>query len=265
MGYIKDTISYSMGYATTQGCYVTGKPVLLGGIPGRREATGRGVALAVAEAMKVRGMRLADARVIVQGFGNVGSVAAAVLSQMGARVVGVSDVNEAVYAGEGLDVGRLVAAAMQNQTIRGCGQGRKVLHSELLEMPCDVLVPAATAGQITADNVGRIQARIIAEGANGPTTPEADAILHGRDVFVIPDILCNAGGVFVSYLEYAQEAQQEQMAEREVYRRLATRMTEKFQAVLETAQARKWLMRDAAMYLALKTVCEALIARGAQP
>ena len=265
MGYIKDTISYSMGYATTQGCYVTGKPVLLGGIPGRREATGRGAALAVAEAMKIRGLHLANAKVIMQGFGNVGSVAAAALAQMGARIVGVSDVNEAVYDAEGLDVPRLLATAKQNQTIRDCGQGQKVLHSELLEMPCDVLVPAATAGQITAANAERIQAKIIAEGANGPTTPEADAILHLRNIFVIPDILCNAGGVFVSYLEYAQEAQQEQMTEREVYRRLLTRMTEKFHAVLETAQSRKLLMRDAAMYLALKTVCAALVARGAQP
>lgn len=265
MGYIKDTISYSMGYATTQGSYVTGKPVILGGIPGRREATGYGVALAAAEAMKTLGRDIQNAKVIVQGFGNVGSVAAASLAQMGARVVGVSDVTEAIYAEQGLDVIRLLAAVQKNKSLHDCGQGHKVLHSDLLEMPCDILVPAATANQITADNAEGIQAKVIAEGANGPTTPEADAILHVRNLFVVPDILCNAGGVFVSYLEYAQETQQEQMTESEVRRRLETRMREKFRQVFELARDRNLLMREAAMYVALKAVCSALVARGAQP
>jgi glutamate dehydrogenase/leucine dehydrogenase len=215
--------------------------------------------------MKALGRDLANAKVIVQGFGNVGAVTAAALAQMGARVVGVSDVAEAVYAEQGLDVTRLAEATRKNKSLRNCGQGRTVLHSDLLEMPCDILVPAATANQITTDNAERIQAKVIAEGANGPTTPEADAILHVRDIFVIPDILCNAGGVFVSYLEYAQEAQQEQMTEGEVYRRLEARMMEKFREVFELARARNLLMREAALYLALKTVCSALVARGAQP
>ena len=265
MGYIKDTISHSMGYATTQGSYVTGKPVILGGIPGRREATGRGVAIAADEALKRFNGTLKGAKVIVQGFGNVGSVAASVMVEMGAVLVGVSDEHAALYQADGLDLAALLQHVARTGRLTGAPSGKAVKHADLLEMACDVLAPCATANQITAENAGRIQARVIAEGANGPTTPEADAILHAKNVFIIPDILCNAGGVFVSYLEYTQETQQEQMTGEEVRLRLEKRMRERFQMVYETAAQRQLFMREAAMYLAVKNVCNALVARGALP
>ncbi len=265
MGYIKDTISYSLGQATTQGSYVTGKPVILGGIPGRREATGRGVVLSTMEALNAHGGSIKGARVIIQGFGNVGAGAAETYAEMGAKVVGVSDVDVAIYDVKGLDVAALLEHVRKTGSLRGAGQGKTVAHDALLEMPCDVLAPCATADQITIHNAERIQAKIIAEGANGPTSPEADAILNERGIFVIPDILCNAGGVFVSYLEYTQETQQEQMTREEVLARLDKRMRDKFKLVYDTALARKLPTRAAAMYLALKNVCAAHIARGALP
>jgi glutamate dehydrogenase (NAD(P)+) len=265
MGHIKDAISYSLGQATTQGCYVTGKPVILGGIPGRREATGRGVAVTTAAAMKALGCDLRGAAVIVQGFGNVGSVAAHALAELGARVVGISDVRGAVYHPDGLDLPALTAHVRKQRTVAGFAGARRVTGATLLTMPCDVLVPAATGNQITKDNAGRIQAKLIAEGANGPTTPQADRILERRGIFVVPDILCNAGGVFVSYLEYTQETQQEQMTEAEVRTRLEQRMRERFARVHQTAQERKLPMRQAAMLLAVRSVASAIQAHGSLP
>jgi len=265
MGYIKDAISFAQGLATTDGCFVTGKPVILGGVAGRREATGRGVAIAVGEALKLLKISAAGATAIVQGFGNVGSVAAIALAEMGVRVVGVSDVFAAVYAEEGLDPTELAAHVARTGSVAGFAGGEAADGAELLEMDCDVLVPAATANQITEANAGRIAAKILAEGANSPTSPTADPILNDRGVLVIPDILCNAGGVFVSYLEYTQETQQEQMTETEVRTRLAGRMTEKFAHVHGVAVERGLSMREAAMLTAVGTVCEALIARGNLP
>lgn len=265
MGYIKDTISYSVGQATTQGCYVTGKPVILGGIPGRREATGRGVMACVAEAFQQLGRDLRGATVIVQGFGNVGAAAARALAQQGARVVGIADLHGAVHNDQGLDLAALTAHVAKSGTVAGFTQATAVDPGQLLEMPCDILIPAAAASQITAANASRISAKIVAEGANSPTTPEADAILAQRNILVIPDILCNAGGVFVSYLEFTQETQQEQMTEDEVQGRLHARMKSKFHEVQTLAAQRRLSLRDAAMYLAVKTVCDAQIARGALP
>jgi len=265
MGHIKDAISYSFGQATTHGCYVTGKPVILGGIPGRREATGRGVAMTTAAAMKRLGLELSGARVVVQGFGNVGAVAARALVELGARIVGVGDIHGAVYNPDGLDLVMLAEHVRQCGTVAGFAGGRRVPSAKLLTLPCEVLVPAATGNQITKDNAGQIQARVIAEGANGPTTPEADRILNKRGVFVIPDILCNAGGVFVSYLEYTQETQQEQMTEQEVRMRLEQRMQERFARVCETAEERKLPMRQAAMLVAVRRVVEAVVAHGSLP
>jgi len=265
MGYIKDTISYSLGYATTQGSYVTGKPVIMGGIPGRREATGRGVVLSTIEALETHGGSIKTARVIIQGFGNVGAGAAETFAEMGAKVVGVSDVDTALYDPKGLDIPALLAYVHKTGSLRGAGQGKVIANDALLEMPCDVLAPCATANQITVKNAERIQAKIIAEGANGPTSPDADTILTQRGLYVIPDILCNAGGVFVSYLEYTQETQQEQMTREAVLARLDKRMRDKFKLVHDTAIARKLPTREAAMYLALKNVCAANVARGALP
>lgn len=266
MGYIKDAISFSIGHATTAGCFVTGKPVILGGIPGRREATGRGVAVAVAKACQALKLPVKGATAVVQGFGNVGSVAAQILSQMGMKIIGVGDINGSVQNPAGLDVEALLKYARQNGGgVKGFPGGQAIAHDQLLELPCDVLVPAAAANQITAANAARIATKIIAEGANSPTSPEADHILEKRGVFIIPDILCNAGGVFVSYLEYTQETQQEQMTEEEVKTRLEQRMSERFAKVLEFSKANKMSMRDAAMCLAVKSVCSAIIARGSLP
>ncbi|MBN1420289.1 MAG: Glu/Leu/Phe/Val dehydrogenase [Planctomycetes bacterium] len=265
MGYIKDTVSYSLGWSTTQGCYVTGKPVVLGGIPGRREATGRGVAASVAEAMAVLGRPVEGATAIVQGFGNVGSVAAVALHERGVRIIGVSDVSGAVFRAAGLDLEALKAYAERSGTVAGFPGGEPIDGRHLLEQACDILVPAATGNQIAAENAARIRAALVAEGANGPTTPDADRILRERGVFVIPDILCNAGGVFVSYLEYTQETQQEQIGEDEVRARLHARMKETFGRVFRLSRESGLSMRDAAMLTAVRNVCEALVARGYQP
>lgn len=265
MGYVKDAISWSHGLATTVGCYVTGKPVVLGGIPGRREATGRGVAITTGEALKHLGHDAKGATAIIQGFGNVGSAAALTLDQMGLRIIGVSDITGAIVNERGLDMCALTNHVAHLGGVNGFPGGTAVQGAELLETPCDVLVPAAAGNQITSANADRIQAKIIAEGANGPTTVEADEILERRGIFIIPDILCNAGGVFVSYLEYTQETQQEQMDEAEVNLRLQRRMTEKFRAVLELSRQRGLAMRDAAMVMGLKTVASALLAKGMLP
>jgi glutamate dehydrogenase (NAD(P)+) len=265
MGHIKDAISYSMGYATTHGSYVTGKPLLLGGIPGRREATGRGVAIATACCLRLLGRSLTGASVIVQGFGNVGSVAATAMAEGGAKVVGVADITEAVYDERGLDIARLTDHVRCTGMLRGCNQGRTMDPARILEMPGDVLVPAAEGNQITGANAAHIQAAVIAEGANGPTTPEADEILTRRGIGVIPDILCNAGGVFVSYLEYTQETQKEQMTEAEVLDRLHRRMKDRFEQVWTLAGSQGWSLREAAMHLAVKNVCEAVMAKGLLP
>ncbi len=265
MGHMKDAISYSQGLATTQGCYITGKPVILGGLPGRREATGRGVAVATCEALKLLGKKVKGATAIVQGYGNVGGVAARELARLGMKIVGVSDMYGATINAKGLNLVKLDGHVQKTGSVKGFDGGKDIDGSALLEAPCDVLVPAATANQITGKNAARIQAKIIAEGANGPTTPEADEILARRNVFVIPDILCNAGGVYASYLEYTQETQQEQMTEEEVRSRLENRMKEKFQLVMKTATDGKLRPRDASMYLAVRNVCMAMVARGFLP
>ena len=265
MGHIKDTITYSLGHATTQGCYVTGKPVILGGIPGRREATGRGVAIATAAAMVALGGKLAGATAIVQGFGNVGSVAALLLAERGVRVVGIADARGGLHNPDGIDVAALAAYFAKQRKLAGFPGARAVDGQELLTMPCDILVPAAAGNQITKDNAARIQAKLVAEGANGPTTPEADAILEKKGVLVIPDILCNAGGVFVSYLEFTQETQQEQMTLADVNTRLEQRMKDRFAQVHELARERKLSLRQAAMLLAVRRVAQALEARGNLP
>jgi glutamate dehydrogenase (NAD(P)+) len=265
MGHIKDSIAYSHGQATTQGCYVTGKPVMLGGIPGRREATGRGVVHVIAAALEAEGRALTGCTAVVQGFGNVGAVTAQTLAAAGARVVGVADVYGAVHAPGGLDIAALTEHVARTGRVPGFAGGKPVNAADFLALPCDVLVPAAGGGLITGDNAGRIQAGIVAEGANGPTTPEADDMLNSRGITVLPDILCNAGGVFVSYLEYTQETQQEQMTEAEVLPRLVERMRDRYTRVRQTAGERKLTLREAAMLLSVRNVAAAVMARGLLP
>ncbi len=265
MGHIKDAILFSTGHAATHGCYVTGKPVILGGIPGRRAATGRGVAVSVAAAVKDAGMDIQSARVAIQGFGNVGGAAADILQEMGCRIVAVSDIDGAVSNPAGLDVQALHQHVTQSGSVKGFAGGTPMPCEQLLETDCDVLVPAAAGGQITAGNAALIRARIIGEGANGPTTCEADEILQKRGITVVPDILCNAGGVFVSYLEYTQETQKEQMTEERVNERLAERMIQTYRQVSEMAAMQGIALRRAAMLLAVQRVCEAVEARGSLP
>jgi glutamate dehydrogenase (NAD(P)+) len=265
MGHIKDTITYSLGHATTQGCYVTGKPVILGGIPGRREATGRGVATIVAASMATLGRYLSGSTAVVQGFGNVGSITVAALAERGVRVVGIADVHGGIYNEQGLDIPALLAHVGRTRSVAGFAGAQAMNGADLLTAPCDILVPAAAGNQITAENAPRIQAKLVAEGANGPTTPEADTILDARGITVVPDILCNAGGVFVSYLEYTQETQQEQMTLSEVETRLDQRMKDRFAQVYATAQESHVTLRQAAMLLAVRRVAQALEARGSLP
>ncbi len=265
MGHIKDTLSNDDGQATTSGCYVTGKPVILGGVPGRREATGRGVAICVREALACMKQPIEQATVVLQGFGNVGGAAALILHQMGARIIAVADIDGAVVNHDGLDVPALFEYAKCSGTVLGFDGGQDIDAAAVLELPCDVLIPAAAAGQITADNAPRIAARLVAEGANGPTLHEADEILRERNIVVVPDILCNAGGVYVSYIEYTQETQQEQFTETLVNKRLEKRMVDRYQHVCQVAADKKLTLREAAMAIAIERVVEATVAKGMLP
>ncbi|MDZ7620641.1 MAG: glutamate dehydrogenase, partial [Patescibacteria group bacterium] len=244
---------------------VTGKPVILGGIEGRREATGTGVVYTIEAACEKMGLAVSGLRVVIQGFGNVGSVTAVELAKRGARIVAVGDVTGAVHHPNGLDVERLLAHVGQAKGVHGFPEAEAVGHDDLFALPCDCIVPAAAGSQITEFNAGRITARLIAEGANSPTTPEADAILGEKGVVVIPDILCNAGGVFVSYIEYVQETQRDQIGLEQIHDRLRRRMTETFEHVHQYATQHGRTMRDAAMDLAVSRVAAGIQARGFLP
>jgi len=265
MGHIRDCISYSQGISITKGCFVTGKPIILGGIPGRRQATGRGVVYTTLAACEKLGLDIKQQRFVLQGFGNVSSEAAVEIANRGAKVIAVSDINTALFNKNGLDIPALVKYAKANGTIKGFKSADEISGSEIFGLDCDCLIPAAAGSQITADNAAGIKAKIIAEGANAPTTPDADDILHEKGVFIIPDILCNSGGVFVSYLEYVQETQHEQMTEAQVNQRLFERITNCFNDVYSYAKDRKLTMRQAAMDIAVNRVVEGIYARGLLP
>ena len=249
---------------TTPGV-VTGKPLLLGGSLGRREATGRGVYYIVKAAAKEFGMPFKGAKAAVQGFGNVGSVAAKLLHEEDCRVIAVSDHLGGIYNPNGLDIAKLLADCAEEGRISDCRDGDRISNQELLELECDILIPAATAGQITEKNADRIRARVVAEGANGPTTPEADRILAARKVLVIPDILANAGGVTVSYFEWVQGLQQYFWHEHEVNERLAEIMTAAFQQVLALSRRDQVDLRTSALMVGVGRVAEAKRLRGLYP
>jgi glutamate dehydrogenase (NAD(P)+) len=211
------------------------------------------------------GLDISKAKISVQGFGNVGSVAAKKISEYGARVIAVSDISGGVLDINGIDINALTKYVAETGGVKGFSPGQAVSNDDVITADCDILIPAATQSQITLDNCIGVKARIIAEGANSPTEPEADEQLCRRGVFIIPDILCNAGGVFVSYLEYTQETQREQMTREQVEGRLKERMTTKFHQVYEYADSRKLSMRQAAMDIAVGRVVEALVALGALP
>jgi glutamate dehydrogenase (NAD(P)+) len=267
MAWFMDTVSMNKGY--TVPASVTGKPLGIGGSLGRVDATGRGVSIVVREAAKHLGLSLRDADVVIQGFGNVGSTSADKLAQMGCRVVAVSDVTGGYYNRHGLDIAamrRYVQAHPQRSLTSYHERGMERLsNAELLELPCDILVPAALENQITSENAHRIQARLIVEGANGPTTPDADETLAERGVFVVPDILANAGGVTVSYFEWVQGLQEFFWSEEEVNERLESILTRSFANTLELALQERITLRLAAYLVAVKRVAEATTLRGIYP
>ena len=264
MAWIMDTYSVHMG-ATTPGI-VTGKPVAIGGSLGRREATGRGVGYLVSRAMDTLGMSAGGATAVVQGFGNVGSVAAFSLAKYGLKVTGVSDARGGVFKAAGLDLRKLEEHVRRTGTVADFPEAEAITNAELLVLPCDVLVPAALERQITAENAGRIRCRIVAEGANGPTTPEADAILAQRpEIMVIPDILCNSGGVIVSYFEWVQDLQSFFWTETEVADRLFRLLESAFVQKLQFSRKAGVSLRMAALALGVKRIYEAKQLRGLFP
>jgi len=260
MAWFMDT--YSMHARHTVTSVVTGKPVDLGGSLGRKEATGRGVLLTIREACKYKNIDLNGARCIVQGFGNVGSVTADLLYNDGAKIIAVSDVFGALYDPDGIDIPGLKKHVSKAGKVTGFDGSKETGRDEILTMECDILVPAALENVITSKNANDIKAKIVAEGANGPTTTNADKILESRGVFVIPDILCNSGGVTVSYFEWVQDRIGYFWPEDEVNRRLELMMVKAFQDVLEVAIENKSNMRIAAFMLAIRRVLDVTMMRG---
>jgi glutamate dehydrogenase (NAD(P)+) len=263
MAWIMDTYSMHVGY-TVPGV-VTGKPVSLGGSEGRVEATGRGCVVTISEAARHIGLDIIGATIAVQGFGNAGSVAAGLLDRMGARVVAVSDTQGGIHAAGGLDIAAVKAWKAEHDTVVGFPGAEDISNAALLELDVDVLVPAALESQISADNAERVRARIVAEAANGPTTPDADEILWRKGVFMIPDILCNAGGVTVSYFEWVQDLNRDQWSEEIVNSKLTAIMVRSFGEVLAMAEHEGVDMRTGAYLLAVDRVAKATALRGLYP
>ena len=260
MAWVMDTYSMHVGHTTTS--VVTGKPIELGGSLGRHEATGRGVTIVTRESAKHLGFDLSGATVAVQGFGNVGSVSARLLSQLGARIVGVTDWKGGVYNPQGLDLDRLAAHVTQGRTVAGFSGGEPLTNAQLFALDVDVLIPAALENQITVDNVAGIRAKIVVEGANGPTTPDANTQLRDRGVFVVPDILANSSGVTASYFEWVQDRYGYFWTEKEVNERLEAKMCDAFRAVLQTSLKYKVDMRTAAYIVAIDRVAAVTRIRG---
>ena len=263
MAWMMDT--YSMGEGRTVTGVVTGKPLSLGGSLGRPDATGRGVFVTAREAAKRLAIPIAGARVVVQGFGNVGEASARIFAEAGAKVVAVQDVSATVYNPAGLDVAALRRFLQENKTLKGAPGCSEISREEFWSVPCEFLVPAALESQINRHNAGQVQARIVVEGANGPTTPEAEAILAERGVVVVPDVLANAGGVTVSYFEWVQDFSSFFWSEDEINQRLERIMAEAFAAIWQLAEARKLSLRTAAFVIACSRVLEARAIRGLYP
>jgi glutamate dehydrogenase (NAD(P)+) len=263
MAWVMDTYSMHHGYSIPG--VVTGKPLILGGSEGRSEATGRGCVFAIEEAAPKLRLNVHASTVVVQGFGNAGSVAARLLHEMGAKVVGVSDSTGGIHNRTGLDIPAVIEHKAKTGTVVGFPEAENLTNEDLLELPCDILIPAALEEVITERNAANLKARLIAEAANGPTTPEADRILFDRGVTVIPDILANAGGVTVSYFEWVQALQAFPWTEPEVNERLHRIMSRAFKAVYETSQRYGVHMRTAALALAIQRVADFTRVRGIYP
>jgi glutamate dehydrogenase (NAD(P)+) len=263
MAWIMDTISMESGFSVP--AVVTGKPLEIGGSEGRASATGRGVTIVALEACRRLGRDPAATTVAIQGFGNVGGTAARLMSQAGFRVCAVSDVSGGIYCPTGLDIDAVMAYRSRNPHLAGFPDSEPVSNEALLELPVDVLVPAALENQITARNAGRIQASIIVEAANGPTTPDADRILERRGVVVVPDILANAGGVTVSYFEWVQDIQSFFWEEGEINAKLEKVMRKAFAQMCEQADTHHTSLRMGAYLVAVKRVADATAVRGIYP
>jgi glutamate dehydrogenase (NAD(P)+) len=263
MAWMMDTYSMHVGY-TVPGV-VTGKPISLGGSEGRNEATARGTVYCILEAVREVSMDITKARVSIQGFGNAGAIAARLITDEGATVVAVSDSTGGIYNPDGLDIGRVNGWKKEHGTVQGLPGAQDISNAAVLEVDCDILIPAALENQITARNAGNIKARIVAEAANGPTTPEADQHMFQRGVFMIPDILCNAGGVTVSYFEWVQDLNRDHWSEQVVNEKLKEIMVKAFQEVLAVARREQCDMRTAAYLLAVKRVADAMELRGLYP
>jgi glutamate dehydrogenase (NAD(P)+) len=263
MAWMMDTYSMHAGY-TVPGV-VTGKPISLGGSEGRNEATARGTVFCIIEAARHLGIELPKSRVAIQGFGNAGSIAARLIGEEGSSVVAVSDSTGGIHDPGGLDIAKVIAWKGEHGTVQGFPGATDISNAEVLEVDCDILIPAALENQITAANAGNIKARLIAEAANGPTTPEADEILWKNSKFMIPDILCNAGGVTVSYFEWVQDLNRDHWSERVVNEKLREIMVKAFMETLAVARREQCYMRTAAYLLAVKRVADAMEQRGLYP
>ncbi|GCF09313.1 Glu/Leu/Phe/Val family dehydrogenase [Dictyobacter arantiisoli] len=263
MAWMMDTYSMHQGYSVPAA--ITGKPLAIGGSEGRLEATARGVLVVTKAAMRHLGMVPEQSSVVIQGFGNVGGISARLLHELGCKVIGLSDVSGGVYNPHGIDVPTAMRFSREHGNLRGLPGVEPVSNAELLELPCDILIPAALENQITGANAARVQARVVIEAANGPTTTEADHILNENGVLVIPDILANAGGVTVSYFEWVQDLQHFFWSEAEINQRLDAIMSRSFEAVLQKSQEQETNLRMGAYLLAVSRVAEATELRGIYP
>jgi glutamate dehydrogenase (NAD(P)+) len=263
MAWFYDTYSQAMGHSVPE--IVTGKPAVLGGTEARRPATGLGVVYVIESTLERFGWSLRDQRFVVQGFGNVGSTAALELHRLGAKVVGVSDHTCGLVDPDGLDIPAIVEWVEQNRYLDGCREGRPVGRQEVLETPCDVVVPAALERQITSENAPRLDCRMVVEAANGPTTPEAEEILAQRGIPIVPDILANAGGVTVSYFEWVQDQQKYTWAIDQIKERLRFQLRTATTRVADEAERRNLDWRTAAMTVAVARVAEAAKLRAIYP
>ena len=263
MAWMMDTYSMLVGHAVPE--IVTGKPIALGGSVFRHEATGAGVVMVTERACDRLGMPLSQQRCVVQGFGNVGGIAASELAERGAHVIGVSDVSGGLHDPKGLDIPALHEWVRQHGSLAEYRECERITNAELLELNCDVLVLAAREGQVTADNAGRVDTRLIAEGANGPTSIEADEILAERGIPVLPDVLTNAGGVTVSYFEWVQDLGRLFWTRNEIRARLADKLTDAFDRVWDLSSDRDLTLRAAALVAGIREVAAAMTSRGFYP
>jgi glutamate dehydrogenase/leucine dehydrogenase len=263
MAWMMDTYSMTQGKSVPG--VVTGKPLIVGGSAGRREATGRGIVFVLYQAAKALGQELRGKKIVVQGFGNVGGTASRLLWNDGCTIAGISDVKGGVWNPDGIDIRQLQTHVAETGSVAGFPGAESISNEQILEQPCDVLIPAAVDSVIHARNADRIKALIIAEAANGPTTPEADVILRDRGVTVIPDILCNAGGVVVSYFEWVQGLQYYFWKESEIISRLQEIMARSFTRVWQTAQKSGVDLRTGALMEGVSRVADAHVARGLYP